>query len=711
MTEEILLPGKEGRQYRIISKQPIDHGSTSQLFLGEQVTPEEQAGRKVAIKVGLSSDEKPTFEKEVEVLALLWDIAPGTVPELYDVDLKPRRPYLIMEYLASAQSLADLVQGNSEGYLSEKEAAYWATRYGEILGSLHDVDFAAPDRKLGDLLLVKQPSSTAGNDQETSGQTGDHELRLVVVDWGGVASLTPQLAQFDLLLFTQFWYRLLLGSHSFPDVSLGTRRPEHHRRWQELSYGARRILSRGLSQVTQQRYGEIGELLGNWRELETLWSQPPEKLEQAFKKARQDRAYAKALRCLDIIRLVDRPRWQSHEHEIEPLLNELDTANVLIKRIQVAIRRGESLADANVKEPLKRGVEQYGDDPGWQLRAHRWQVLAEFSGSLSAEAHKVFRDEVVDAWIRAIEAMEEENWDEALDQFWDPINHLLSPNQENPQAEATMNQARKLLHMGKRIEAQERINAIIDETPTLRTTGDGAIVNLLNNAFFPKHCRLGGILALLIESELRNNMLNLATSLSLGRKEEIYASSNAVGMLQNQLSYAPLLKQAGVIWLDEWQKSLDQQLDLCAKADEVLAESVELSNRGKFREAGWALEAIYRQFEFSQPLESDSTGTLISKVNSIAEAKRYELQGALKEVENLAQIFQLLEQPADTDEFSETRTIPQADNIVPDLSQSKPHAPELIDQVNRILRNGPVLISLEPALEDRQESTPGGDTA
>ena len=215
---------------------------------------------------------------------------------------------------------------------------------------------------------------------------------------------------------------------------------------------------------------------------------------------------------------------------------------------------------------------------------------------------------------------------------------------------------------------------------------------------------------MLIESELRNNMLNLATSLSLGREQDIYASSNAVGMLQGQLSYAPLLKQAGVIWLDEWQKSLDQQLDLCAKADEVLAEAVELSNQGKFREAGWALEAIYRQFEFSQPLQPDSTGTLISKVNSIVEAKRFELQGALKEVENLTQIFQLLEQPG-ADEFSESRGTPQAENMDLGTSDPKRHSPALIDQVNRIIRSGPVLISLKPAFEDRQETTPGGDIA
>jgi hypothetical protein len=692
MTEEILLPGEQGRQYRIISNQPVDHGSTSQLFLGEQVAPEDKAGRQVAVKVGLSSDEKPIFDKEAEVLSLLWDIAPGTVPELLDANLKPRRPYLVMEYLASAQSLADLLQDETQGYLSEKEAAHWATRYGEVLAALHDVDYAAPDRKLGDLLLVEQPPLTS-NDQEPSGQGHANELRLVVVDWGGMASLTPQLAQFDLLLFAQFWYRLMLGGHSLPDVSLGTRRPEHHRRWQELSYGARHILSRGLSRVTQQRYGEISELLSDWRELETFWTDSPENLEKAFEQARGERAYARALKCLDVIRLVDHPRWQRHEHEIEPLLHEIDTANVLVDQIKVAIRRGESLADTNIEKPLKKGVEQYGDDAEWQLRAHRWKILAEFSGSLSAEAHRVFRGDVVDAWIEAIEAIEEEKWEEALDLFWGPLSRLLSPNQENPQLEATLNHARELLHIGKRIEAQERIKAIVDELPALRLAAEKAAINLLNNTFFPKHCRLGGILSLLIESELRNNMLTLATNLSLGRQEAVYASSNAIRMLQGQVSYAPLLEQAGVIWLDEWQKSLDRQLDLCAKADEVFAQAAELSDQGKFQEAQWALDAIYRQFDFSQPLEPDSTGTLMSRVNSLAQGKRYELQAALKEVEDLNQIVQLLESSANPDKVSQTL------------------AAGMADQVIRILQSGPALASLRRAPDEAQKSPPGGDTA
>lgn len=706
MTEEILLSGQQGGRYKIISTNPIDHGSTSQLFLGEQVVPEDKAGRKVAVKVGLSSDEKLSFEKEAEVLSLLWDIVPGAVPELYDSNLETKRPYLIMEYLASVRSLADLVQDRSEEHVSEKEAVYWATRYAEVLGALHDVDYTAPDRKLGDLLLVQQTTST-GDDHDSLTHKSEDDWRLVVVDWGGVASLTPSLVQFDLLLFTQFWYRLMLGGHSLPDISLGTRSPEHHRRWPELSYGARQILSRGLSRVTQRRYGEITELLRDWRELEAFWNQSPEGLEQAFKRAKGDKAYEKALKCLDIIRLVDPPRWRTHESEIDPLLNEVDTANVLVKQIKEAIRRGESLADTNVREPLARGAQQYGDDPEWQLGAHRWRILAEFSGTLSPEAHKVFREGVVELWIEAIEAMEEEKWEEARDLFWQPLNRLLSPNRENPHIEARINHARELLRIGKRIEAQERINAIVEEF----CSSSPPPIDLLNNAFFPKYSRLGGILSLLVETELRNHMLNLVTNLSLGRKEEVYASSNAVRMLQGQLSYAPLLEKAGGSWLGEWRKSFDQQLNLCEKADEVLAGAAQLSDGGKFREAKWALEAIDRQFDFSPPLEPDSAQTLISEANSIARKKRYQLKAELKRVRDLIQADQLLEQRANSDDLSQVLATLEVTKGVLDNTYLKQRAAKMIDQVNHFLRSGPALISLKTTLEEKQSSTAGGDTA
>ena len=284
MTDETLLSGQGGGQFKILSANPIDHGSTSQLFLGEQVTPEGQAGRRVAVKMALGSDQRQIFEKEAEVLSLLWDMIPGAVPELYASNLEAERPYLVMEYLASVRSLADFARDRPEGHSPEKEAVYWATRYGELLGALHDVDFAAPDRKLGDLLLVEQITLT-GDDRPLLSDTSGDDWRLVVVDWGGVASLTPSLAEFDLLLFTQFWYRLLLGGHSLPDVRLGTRRPEHHRRWSELSYGARQILSRGLSRVAQRRYRGIVELLGDWRELGAFWNQTPTELEQTFEQA------------------------------------------------------------------------------------------------------------------------------------------------------------------------------------------------------------------------------------------------------------------------------------------------------------------------------------------------------------------------------------------------------------------------------------------
>ncbi len=711
MTDEMLLSGRRGGQYKLLSANPIDHGSTSQLFLGEQVTPERQAGRKVAVKTALGSDQRQFFEKEAEVLSLLRDMVPGAVPELYDSNLEAERPYLVMEYLDPVRSLVDIVQDRPEGYLPEQEAVYWATRYGEVLGALHDVDFAAPDRKLGDLLLLEAATSSS-NDRASPGHTGEKDgWRLVVVDWGGVASLTPSLADFDLLLFAQFWYRLMLGGHSLPDVRLGTRRPEHHRRWEELSYGARQILSRGLSRVAQRRYRGIVELLADWRELGTFWSQPPADLEQTFEKARNDKAYDKALKCLDILRLVDPTRWSRYEDEVDPLLSEIDIADVLARQIKEAIRRGETLADSNVKEPLTRGAEAYGDDPEWQLRAHRWKILADFSGSLSTEAHQLFREEVVEPWSQAIEALEGEKWEEALDLFWGPLSHLASPNQENPGVEAKIHQARGLLHGGERIEAQESIRAGVEELSSLESAPAIPAIELLNNAFLPQYSQWGGILSLLIEAELRNHMLNLSADLALGRQKEVYASSDAVRTLQGQLSYQPLLEEAGVLWPQDSLKSLDRQLDLCQKADEALAEAAELADRGKFQQAKWLLEATDRDFDFSKSGEPDSTQTLMAEVYAMTEKRRHQVKSESKRVLDLIQADQLLGQSTRADDFSQVLAALEVANEVRGNTYLKQRAAKVIDQVDRLLQSGPALVTLKTRPEEEQTTPAGGDVA
>jgi len=710
MTDETLLSGQRGQHYKILSPNPIDHGSTSQLFLGEQVTPEGQTGRKVAVKMALGSEHKQFFEKEADVLSLLWDMVPGAVPELYDSNLEAERPYLVMEYLPSVRSLADFPQDHLQGYLPEKEAIYWATRYGEVLGALHDVDLAAPDRKLGDLLLVEGATIT-GNNRASPGHAGEGGWRLVVVDWGGVASLTPSLADFDLLLFSQFWYRLMLGGHSLPDVRLGTRRPEHHRRWGELSYGARQLLSRGLSRVAQRRYRGVAEMLADWRELGAFWSQPPTDLEQNFEKARNDKAYDKALKCLDILRLVDPPRWSRYEDEVDPLLVEIDIADVLARQIKEAIKRGETLADSNIKDPLIKGAKAYGDDPEWQLRAHRWKILAEFSGSLSTEAHHIFRGEVVEPWSEAIEAIQGERWEEALDLFWGPLPRLVSPNQENPGIEARTHQARELLHGGERIEAQECIRAAVEDLAALEPAPANAAIELLSNAFLPQYSRWGGILSLLIEVELRNHMLNLAADLALGRQKEVYGALHVVRSLQGQLSYQSLLEEAGDLWPQDSLKSLDQQLDLCQKADEVLAEAADLADRGKFQQAKWLLEATDRDFDFSRPGEPDSSQTLIAEVHSMTEKRRYQVKSEWKRVLDLIQADQLLEQSTRADDFSQVLAALEAANEISDNTYLKQRAAKVIDQVERLLQSGPALVTLKTGLEEELRGVDGGDVA
>jgi len=637
-------------------------------------------------------------------------MVPGAVPELYDSNLEAERPYLVMEYLPSVRSLTDFTQDHPQDYLPEKEAIYWATRYGEVLGALHDVDLAAPDRKLGDLLLV-EGMATTGNNRASAGQTGEDNWRLVVVDWGGVASLTPSLADFDLLLFSQFWYRLMLGGHSLPDVRLGTRRPEHHRRWEELSYGARQILSRGLSRVEQRRYHGVAEMLADWRELGAFWSQTPADLEQNFEKARNDKAYDKALRCLDILRLVDPPRWSRYEEEVDPLLVEIDIAGVLVRQIKEAIKRGETLADSNIKDPLAKGAKAYGDDPEWQLCANRWKILAEFSGSLSTEAHHIFRGEVVEPWSEAIEAIQDERWEEALDFFWGPLPRLISPHQENPGIEARIHQARELLQGGERIEAQECIRAAVEDLSALEPAPANVTIELLSNAFLPQYSRWGGILSLLIEAELRKHMLNLAADLALGHQKEMYAALHVVRSLQGQLSYQSLLEEAGNLWPQDSLIGLDQQLDLCQKADGVLAEAADLADRGKFQQAKWLLEATDRDFDFSKPGEPDSGQTLMAEVHSMTEKRRYQVKSEWKRVLDLIQADQLLEQSTRADDFSQVLAALEAANQISDNTYLKQRAAKVIDQVERLLQGGPALVTLKTGLEEEQRGVDGGDVA
>jgi hypothetical protein len=694
MKDEMLLSGQGGVQYKILSANPIDHGSTSQLFLGEQFTPEGQAGRKVAVKLALGSDQRQVFEKEAAVLSLLWDMIPGAVPELYAANLEAERPYLVMEYLASARSLADFAQDNPEDHLPEKKAVRWAIRYGEVLSALHDVDFVAPDRKLGDLLLVDHPPTT-GDDRPLLGDTRGDDRRLVVIDWGGVASLNSSLAEFDLLLFTQFWYRLLLGGHSLPDVRLGARRPEHHRRWSELSYGARQILSRGLSRVAQRRYGGIVELLGDWRELGVLWSQSPAELERTFEQARRSKAYGKALKCLDILRTVDPPRWHKYEDEVDPLLSEIDIAGVLVRQITEAIRRGETLADSNIKQPLARGAEAYGDDPEWQLRAQRWKILAEFSGSLPNEAQRVFREEVVEPWSEAIEAVEGERWEEALDLYWQPLPRIVSPNRENPEIEAKIHQAREFLQSGDRIKAQECIRAGVQDLSALEPAPASAVIDLLNNAFLPQYSQWGGILSLLIEAELRNHMLNMAANLARGRLEEVYASSNAVHALQGQLPYQPLLEEAGALWHPDSLKRLNRQLDVCRKADDALNEAAELADKGKFQQAKWLLEATDRDFDFTARSQPDSAQNLLIEVDALVGKKRHQVKDEWKRVLDLIQADQLLEGSAGSDDVLQVLAALEAASQAQDNSYLKRRAAKVMDEMERVLQSGPALVTLE----------------
>jgi hypothetical protein len=83
----------------------------------------------------------------------------------------------------------------------------------------------------------------------------------------------------------------------------------------------------------------------------------------------------------------------------------------------------------------------------------------------------------------------------------------------------------------------------------------------------------------------------------------------------------------------------------------------------------------------------------MSKVNSLTQGKRRELRAALKEVEDLTQVVQVLDKGVDADEVS------------------RPLAAEMTGPVIRILRSGPALVSLRMTPDEAQNSPPEGDTA
>jgi hypothetical protein len=77
----------------------------------------------------------------------------------------------------------------------------------------------------------------------------------------------------------------------------------------------------------------------------------------------------------------------------------------------------------------------------------------------------------------------------------------------------------------------------------------------------------------------------------------------------------------------------------------------------------------------------------------------------------LIQTDQLLDQNAHSDDFSEVLAALEAARAVGSNAYLKQRMAKVMDQVERILQNGPALITLKTSLEDKQTSMAGGDVA
>jgi hypothetical protein len=206
-------------------------------------------------------------------------------------------------------------------------------------------------------------------------------------------------------------------------------------------------------------------------------------------------------------------------------------------------------------------------------------------------------------------------------------------------------------------------------------------------------------------------MLNLTADLARGHLEEIYASSDVVRALQGQLSYQPLLEEAGALWSQDSLKSLDQQLDVCRKVDDVLAEAADLADQGKFQQAKWILEATDRDFDFITPGEPDSAQPLLAEVDAMVGKKRHQVKAEWKRVLDLIQADRLLEQSAGSDDVFQVLAALEVANQARGNSYLKQRAAKVIDGVERVLQSGPALVTIETRLEEEQSSMAEGDVA
>jgi hypothetical protein len=206
-------------------------------------------------------------------------------------------------------------------------------------------------------------------------------------------------------------------------------------------------------------------------------------------------------------------------------------------------------------------------------------------------------------------------------------------------------------------------------------------------------------------------MLNLAANLARGHLEEVYASSDIVRALQGQLSHQSLLEEAGALWSQDSLKSLDQQLDVCRKADDVLAEATELADQGKFQQAKWILEATDRDFDITTLSEPDSAQPLLAEVDAMLGKKRHQVKAEWKRVLDLIQADQLLEQTAGSDDVFQVLAALEVANEARGNSYLKRRAVKVIDEVERVLQSGPALITLKTRPEEEQRSMAQGDVA
>lgn len=402
----------DGDRYRLVKT--LGGGATATVFLGADPGEPENESKWVAVKVAKAEEQWQTaLTKEWRNLRTLADAETSQGTRYFPRVVHPARDGSNLQqeifvgdrwlnFLALTQELVpgigvhDLLLNYPPGLrLPEPLALEIGRQYAEMLTILHRAELTCADRKLADLRWQKRYDFRAG---ETADLIRWREVpagSLMVLDWNVTEQATTGphgTIALDLFRFGILWHRMLLGVE--PRFRRGTgwqlEEPlEKHPAWPRLSFGTRRILSRLLYPVPEERYLQAQALLVDleqqvdWWKIEgtglagifTLVSEryvrSADHPEEAPTQSEAKTAFAAA----DVLRI----RIEEWSEEKQPNFEKIHRSLYRLVREAPFRNLQEAMTSARwetVQQEIKQLQSKYGHDPARLLHMDRHLQIA-----------------------------------------------------------------------------------------------------------------------------------------------------------------------------------------------------------------------------------------------------------------------------------------------------------------------------------------------